>query len=603
MPIRSSDPAPHRPRAWLTSALLLVAFLTACGGGALPLTVSSYGPTDGQTGVPIDAVVTATFDRAIDPDSLDGAFTLVPDGGTAVAGTVDLSDDGRTATFTPDDPLTHATEYTATLTGNVTTTDGARLQGQVTWTFTTATAPADPTVTRLGTGFAVAPAGVTFDAAYAVEPPASGGATTCTLTLDGAPLATVDPCTTGTVPLGPFAAGATPELRLVARTAEGGEATETWSFTTAAWAPFQRLEGDAPIVALAGSGARLAVLRTVPTDAVEVLERASVVATPSTWAPAPVDGATTVAGVGDLAAMAWNGDDLALMTHPIDDVVEVTRHREVAGVWTMPQATGVAWSDAFGAARLAVSDELTVIGDATVGDAGRWVAATPTGVIDQADAWPDAYPAAVAGDLAGAAVAALGDVVAVGHPGAAPSGVPPVPNGRVLLVATEEPAAVGLGGGFGSGPGSAVGRHLAVLDATSGVLFQAGARGIEWGRLAVSVPDDAEPGDPGERVLEVLGTLELADATWIAVTPPPSFGGPTLLAALLAVGLPDGTVALYYVPLAGSQEAISIGTVDAAGSTGPGAWVGQALALPFAADIVLYDAPPPPPPSDDGPDA
>jgi hypothetical protein len=174
-----------------------------------------------------------------------------------------------------------------------------------------------------------------------------------------------------------------------------------------------------------------------------------------------------------------------------------------------------------------------------------------------------------------------------------------VPTGRVLLVATEAPAAVGLGGGFGSGPGSAIGRHLAVLDATSGVLFQAGARGIEWGRLAVVFSEDAEPGDPGERVLTVLGSLELADATWIAVAPPPSLGGPTLLSALLAIGRPDGTVALSFVPLAGSAEAVPIGTIDAAEATGPGAWVAGALALPFGDDVVLYDAVPPPPPSAD----
>lgn len=462
--------------------------------------------------------------------------------------------------------------------------------------------PTPATVASVGTGFAVVPADGVFDAPFAVAPPVGGNAAdvACTFTLDGAPLATVAaPCATGSVELGPFAEGTEHALTLTATTAEGAEASATWSFRAERWAPFQRVEGDAPVVALAGSGPRLAVLRAVPSDGVAVLERASVPATPGAWTPAPVDGATTVAGIGDLAAMAWNGDDLALMTHPIAGVAEVTRHREVDGVWTMPQATGVAWSDAFGAPRLAVSDALTVVGDATAGDGGRWVAVTPTGVIDQADAWPDAYPAAVAGDEAGASVAALGDVVAVGHPGAAPSGAPPVPNGRVLLVATEAPAAVGLGGGFGSGPGSAIGRHLAVLDATSGVLFQAGAFGVEWGRLEVLLPGDAEPGDPGERVLTVLGSLELTDATWIAVAPPPSFDGPTLLSALLAVGRPDGTVALAFVPLAGSAEAVPIGTIDAAEATGPGAWVAGALALPFGDDVVLFDAVPPPPPSGD----
>jgi hypothetical protein len=351
--------------------------------------------------------------------------------------------------------------------------------------------------------------------------------------------------------------------------------------------------------AIAGSGARLAVLRSVPSDAVAVLERPAGAAAAGTWAPAPLADAGGVVGFGPLAAVAWHQDELALLPLPIDGVVEVTRHREDASGWFTSRATGIVWTEPFGAPRFAVSDEVTVIGDATAGDGGRWVAATPVGYLDETDSWPDAYPSAVAGDLAGAAVAALGDVVVVGHPGADASGPPAAPNGRVHLIASELPAADGLGGGFGSGPGSEIGRHLAVADTPDPVLFQAGARDIEWGRVDVEFAGDAEPGDPGERVLNVLGSLSVADARWIAVAPPPPSDVPTLLSAFLAIGLPDDTVALYLVPLAGPTPPFELGSIDATGATGPGAWVGGALALPFGDDVVLYDAVPPPPPSDD----
>lgn len=127
-------------KRWL-APLSLALLLAACTSGALPVTLTSLTPADGATDVPVDTVLTAVFDRAIDGDTVDGAFTLVADGGGAVAGTVALSGDGLTATFTPDADLAYATEYTATVAGTVATTDGVALGGDASWSFTTEAEP------------------------------------------------------------------------------------------------------------------------------------------------------------------------------------------------------------------------------------------------------------------------------------------------------------------------------------------------------------------------------------------------------------------------------------------------------------------------------
>lgn len=125
----------------LIPLLGLTLFLAACGTGVAPLTVSDLTPADGAENVAVDVVLSATFDEAIDPDTLAGAFTLAADGGADVTGTAALSGDGLTATFTPDADLAFSTTYTATIAGTVATTSGTTLGGAASWSFTTA-APA-----------------------------------------------------------------------------------------------------------------------------------------------------------------------------------------------------------------------------------------------------------------------------------------------------------------------------------------------------------------------------------------------------------------------------------------------------------------------------
>ncbi len=130
-------------KRWM-SLLGLVLLLAACGTAVVPVTVSDLTPADGATDVAIDVVLSATFDKEIDPATLDGAFTLTADGGGDVAGTAALSGDGLTATFTPDADLAYDTTYTAEIAGTVATTDGTSLDGAASWSFTTEAAPPPP---------------------------------------------------------------------------------------------------------------------------------------------------------------------------------------------------------------------------------------------------------------------------------------------------------------------------------------------------------------------------------------------------------------------------------------------------------------------------
>jgi O-glycosyl hydrolase len=110
-------------------------------------TVTAVTPTNGSTGVAITSAVTATFSEAMNASTLTGStFTLTPQGGSAVAGTVSYNSNNLTATLAPGAPLAYNTTYTAEITTGVASSTGTALAANYTWTFTTATAPA-PAIT------------------------------------------------------------------------------------------------------------------------------------------------------------------------------------------------------------------------------------------------------------------------------------------------------------------------------------------------------------------------------------------------------------------------------------------------------------------------
>lgn len=138
-----------------TLGVLLSLLLAACGGAnddpapaAVLDTVAPYisarSPTD-RTQLPTNQLpsITVTLSEAVDPVSI-GAATIVvkpaPDG-AAIAGTVTVSDDGKTLTFTPESGATtleYSKTYTVTIAKSIKDTAGNGLNDTLyMWSFST----------------------------------------------------------------------------------------------------------------------------------------------------------------------------------------------------------------------------------------------------------------------------------------------------------------------------------------------------------------------------------------------------------------------------------------------------------------------------------
>jgi len=128
-------------------------FTTGAGPDATAPTITLTTPANAVGNVLLNAGVSATFSKAMDPATIaaSGTFTLAVAGagGAAVAGNVTYNSTSNIATFTPAANLTASTQYSATITsaardlaGNVLAA-GARANP---WTFTTGASvgPAGP---------------------------------------------------------------------------------------------------------------------------------------------------------------------------------------------------------------------------------------------------------------------------------------------------------------------------------------------------------------------------------------------------------------------------------------------------------------------------
>jgi hypothetical protein len=113
-------------------------------GSAIAPLVISTDPANNATGVTLNKVVTANFNMAMDPLTINAATFTVKQGTTPVAGTVTYN--GSTASFTATLPFTANTIYTATITTGAKNLAGTALANNYTWTFATGTNLA-PTVT------------------------------------------------------------------------------------------------------------------------------------------------------------------------------------------------------------------------------------------------------------------------------------------------------------------------------------------------------------------------------------------------------------------------------------------------------------------------
>lgn len=102
--------------------------------GLCPLVLSTV-PEDGDIDVPLNQVITATFNEKMNPTTITGASFTVSANGALIAGTVTYSN--LTATFTPSSLLDEDTEYTGTITTLAKDERGNALQEDYVWSFVT----------------------------------------------------------------------------------------------------------------------------------------------------------------------------------------------------------------------------------------------------------------------------------------------------------------------------------------------------------------------------------------------------------------------------------------------------------------------------------
>lgn len=102
------------------------------GATVAPMVIST-DPTNLETGVVLNKVVTATFNMDMDPLTLSAATYTVRLGATAIGGTITYLD--SMVSFTPSAPLLQDTTYTATITTGAKNTAGVSLSNNYVWTF------------------------------------------------------------------------------------------------------------------------------------------------------------------------------------------------------------------------------------------------------------------------------------------------------------------------------------------------------------------------------------------------------------------------------------------------------------------------------------
>ncbi len=124
-------------------AFLLILVIAGCGREQVPASlpvVVTVTPANGATAVPVSSLLTATFNKAMNPTSINtSTFTVIGPAGASVIGTVTYS--GTTATFTPATLLAPSSLYTATITTGATDAIGTALASNFVWSFTTGTIP------------------------------------------------------------------------------------------------------------------------------------------------------------------------------------------------------------------------------------------------------------------------------------------------------------------------------------------------------------------------------------------------------------------------------------------------------------------------------
>lgn len=103
----------------------------------VPPVVVRTSPPKGRTDIALNAMPVVVFSEPIDPATLTLTSVQLLRGGTPVAGTVRLEEDGFTAQFTPGAPLEPSTTYELVVTREILDLDGDPLEAEVRVDFTT----------------------------------------------------------------------------------------------------------------------------------------------------------------------------------------------------------------------------------------------------------------------------------------------------------------------------------------------------------------------------------------------------------------------------------------------------------------------------------
>jgi hypothetical protein len=104
--------------------------------------VTVVSPLLGATGVAINGAIKVTFNKVMDPLTLNTSTFTVTAADSSVTGTVTLAPLGKIATFQPTGNLATNTLYTATVTTGAKDLAGNALASSKVWTFTTGTTAA-----------------------------------------------------------------------------------------------------------------------------------------------------------------------------------------------------------------------------------------------------------------------------------------------------------------------------------------------------------------------------------------------------------------------------------------------------------------------------
>src|SRR5690554_3901 len=99
-----------------------------------PVVVSTI-PVDKAVDVPLNQIITATFNEEMNPATINRESFIIQQGGTSIGGTVTYS--GLTATFTPSSPLLPGVLYSGTIKTLAKDLIGQTLMEDYKWSFTT----------------------------------------------------------------------------------------------------------------------------------------------------------------------------------------------------------------------------------------------------------------------------------------------------------------------------------------------------------------------------------------------------------------------------------------------------------------------------------